>query len=242
MKIDPYNHKRKYLDWKERTKNGIPGISMVNSDIILAYINDMEKGINVSSSGIKGARSYPRLNNIRGRLMFFTRKFEEIYSIDNITKITEEQLICFFSDMKNGTIKRCDGNSFESVDTYVRIFKAFWHWYMKVNKKKGEIIPDITTDLDTSREKPKWVYLTEDQIKKMCNNAKFNYRVLIMFLFDTGIRSPTELVNVKISDLYNECKEVHIREEISKTFGRRIKLMLCSDLIEKRSPQLAVAG
>ena len=53
-----------------------------------------------------------------------------------------------------------------------------------------------------------------------------------MFLLDSGIRSPTELINVKISGLYNNCKELHIREEISKTFCRRIKLMLCSDLLK----------
>jgi hypothetical protein len=33
-------------------------------------------------------------------------------------------------------------------------------------------------------------------------------------------------------DLYNDFKELNIRDEISKTFGRRIKLMLCSQLIK----------
>ena len=51
----------------------------------------------------------------------------------------------------------------------------------------------------------------------------------MMFLFDSGIRSPTELMNVKVSDLFNDFKELNIREEISKTFGRRIKLMICSE-------------
>jgi integrase len=54
-----------------------------------------------------------------------------------------------------------------------------------------------------------------------------------MFLFDTGARAPTELINIRVSDLYNDCKEVHIREEISKTFGRRVKLMICSELIKE---------
>jgi len=55
----------------------------------------------------------------------------------------------------------------------------------------------------------------------------------MMFLFDTGIRSPTELVNIKVSDLYNDCKELNIRDEISKTFGRRIKIMICSELLKE---------
>ena len=54
-----------------------------------------------------------------------------------------------------------------------------------------------------------------------------------MFLLDSGIRSPTELMNIMVSDLYSDCKEVNIREEISKTFGRRIKLMLCSDILKE---------
>ena len=103
----------------------------------------------------------------------------------------------------------------------------------KVNKKKGLEIKDITLDLDLRQEKPDWVYLNEEQIKKLCNKAKYEYKVLIMFLYDTGIRSPTELINVRISDFYNDYKELNIREEISKTFGRKIKLMLCSNLIKE---------
>jgi len=53
-----------------------------------------------------------------------------------------------------------------------------------------------------------------------------------MFLLDTGIRAPTELVNVKVSDLYNDCTELMIREEVSKTFGRKIKLLLCTQYVK----------
>src|SRR3989344_4549553 len=48
----------------------------------------------------------------------------------------------------------------------VEKFKTFWHWYMKVNRKEGREIIDITTDLDSRRDKPKWVYFTEEEIKK----------------------------------------------------------------------------
>jgi len=231
MKIDPYKHKEKYLKWKETINNGIPGISQVSSSLILKYLSDMEKGINISSLSVKGSRSYPRLNNLKQRLIFFTKQIKEIYDIDDISKINEEQLIGFFSDMKSGLIKKIDGGRYKSVDTYAKIFKAFWHWWMKVNRKQGKEIIDITVDLDTKQEKPEWVYLTEDQVKKLCDNAKYEYKVLIMFLFDSGIRSPTELVNIKVGDLYSDCKELNIRDEISKTFGRRIKLMICSNFL-----------
>jgi hypothetical protein len=50
MKIDPYKHKEKYLSWKQNNSDGISGISKNNSDIILKYLNDMEKELNMHKS------------------------------------------------------------------------------------------------------------------------------------------------------------------------------------------------
>jgi integrase len=233
MKLDPYKSKEQYLAWKERTKTGIPRIGKQNSDLTLQYIRDMEDGINIAQGSVKGSRSYSRLLSLRNRMVFFSKKFKEIYNLDNITEIKEEQLISFFSNIRRGIIKREDGQEFKSIETHAKVFKAFWHWWMKINKKKGIEIPEITADLDTKEEKPDWVYLNEEQVKKLCNNAKYKYKVLIMFLYDTGIRAPTELLNIKISDFFNDFRELNIREETSKTFGRRIKLMLCTNLIKE---------
>jgi hypothetical protein len=233
MKIDPYKHKERYIKWKQKTQHsGLPNISQYNSDLILQYLEDMENGLNVAQGSVKGGRSFIRLNTLRDKLRFFSIKFNQIYSLDKITDISEEQVVKFFSDMQKGYIAREDGKKYSSTAYFVKNFKAFWHWWMKTNKKKGIEIRDITNDLDTSQEKPKWVYLTEEQIKRLCNKAKYEYKILMMFLFDSGIRSPTELINIKVSDLYNNCKELHVREEVSKTFGRRIKLMLCSNLLK----------
>lgn len=232
MKIDPYNHKEKYIRWKEKAEQGIFN-SEENKQVILQYLLDMERGINISRVSTKGARSYTRLNSLASRMTFFARKFEEHYSINEITKMSEEKIIEFFANMKNGQIKRDDGREFMSVETYTKIFRAFWHWWQKINKKNGIEISDITVDLDTRQEKPKWVYMTEEEIKLLADKAKYDYKILIMFLFDSGIRSPTELINIKVSDLFNDCKELTIRDEISKTFGRRIKLMFSHSLIKE---------
>ncbi len=232
MKIDPYCHKEKYLAWKRRIDGRFPGVSQENSDIFLRYLNDMEIGANVSIKNVKGSRSFNRLNHLREKLGFFARHFESRFHLNKITDIDENQLMAFFSDLRNGIIKKTGGGEYSSIETFGKIFKAFWHWHQKVNKKKGIEISDITADLDTREEKPDWVYLTEDQVKKLAENSKYEYKVLIIFLYDTGIRAPTELINVRVSDLMNDCKELNIRQEISKTFGRRIKLMLCSDIIK----------
>lgn len=233
MKIDPYKHKEKYLAWRESVRNGIPDVTKGNFDLITRYLNDMEIGANIAKGSSKGARSFIRLNTLRDKLCFFSKKFKEKYGIDNITEIKEEQLIQFFASMKNGTIRKIDGGIYCSVDTYAGVFKSFWHWWIKINKKNSIEVQDITADLDTKQEKPDWVYLTEDQVKKLAESSKFKYKTLIYFLFDSGIRSPTELVNLKVSDFYNNYKEVNISQEASKTFGRRIKLMLSASLIKE---------
>jgi integrase len=233
MKIDPYKHKEKYLEWRNRVKDGVPGISKENSDIILNYLNDMEKGLNIAMGSVRGPRGFPRLFTLKEKLVFFAKKFKEVYGLDNITDINEEQLLGFFSDMRNGIIKKSNGETYQSLETQGKIFKAFWHWHQKTNKKQGIESPNITADLDSRSEKPDWVYLSEKEIKKLCDEAKYKFKVIIMFIFDTGIRAPTELVNIKVSDFFNDFKELNIREEISKTFGRRIKVMLCSELIKE---------
>lgn len=167
-------------------------------------------------------------------MIFLAKKIEECCNVD-LVDVTEEQLIKFFNAMRNGTIRRLDGKHYQSIVDFVKPFKAFWHWHIKVHKKRGMEIPDITQDVDTSNDKPRWVYLTDGQVKELCDNAKPDLRALILFLYDTGLRSPTELINVRVSDLYEDCRKLNIRHEIVKkgSFGRTINLMLCSDALRQ---------
>jgi integrase len=235
MKLDPYNHEGSLTRWKNKVRDlgGISDISRENSEIILSYLKDMELGINTSLSSKKGARSFTRLNTIRLRLTFLAKKFKELLNVDNMTKLTEQQLCSFFVDMRKGVIKRQDGQRYRATRDFVKIFKAFWHWHQKVARKAGKEIEDTTTYLDSSGEKPEWVYLNEEQVRTFADNCNPKYKTIVMFLFDTGIRAPTELMNIKVSDLTPNYKELNIRDEISKTFGRRIKLMLCSELVKR---------
>lgn len=232
MKIDPHKNKERWLEWKKKTNQNLPELTKSNSDAILQYLSDMENGLNVAVSNRKGPRSYIRLNVLKTRMIFLAREFEERFKT-NLVDLKEKQIHNFFLGMRNGQIKKRNGKEYKSTKFYIKDFKSFWHWHMKVNRKQGIEIQDITVDLDTSGSKPKWVYMTEEQIKKLCDNARYEYKILIMFLFDTGIRSPTELMNIRASDLSNDYKELHIRDEISKTFGRRIKLMICSELLKE---------
>ena len=89
MKIDPYKNKETWLAWKEKVRNGIPGISKENSDLILNYLDDMEKGINISTDSKKGKRSYIRLNALKVRMIFMAKQFETRFNIDNMSKLND---------------------------------------------------------------------------------------------------------------------------------------------------------
>ncbi len=232
MKIDPYNTKERYLAWKGR-EDKLSEISPINKEILLQYLNDMEIGINGHRSAKRGSRSYIHLMSLKDRLVSIMKKLKELYGIEDILKVNEEQIFLFFSNLRSGAITKPNGQKYMCVRDYVKVFKAFWHWHQRINSKKGIELPDITLDLDTKEEKPDWVYLTEEQVKKLADNARYDYKILILFLFDTGIRAPTELMNIRVSDFYNDFKELNIRQEVSKTFGRRIKLMICSSLVKE---------
>src|SRR3989338_8330563 len=193
MKIDPYKNKEGYLKWKEKALKGLSEISQENTQILLQYLNDMEIGINTGIGATKGSRSFIRLKSLRDKLIFIMKKAKISYNLNN---------------MLNGTTLKANGKKYIGVRDYMKIFKAFWHWHQKVNRKNGIEIKDITEDLDCEQGKPDWVYLTEEQVKKIAESAKPNYKVLIWFLFDTGIRAPTELINIKVSDFHNDFKEL----------------------------------
>lgn len=235
MKIDPYKHKERYLKWKEEGCQ-IEGLSSQDSELLLRYIKDMELGLNVASTNKKGPRSFNRLNNIRQRMTFLIGEMERRFALDDITKVEESQLFSFFNDMRIGVIKRKDGKTYGSVVDFVRYFKAFWRWWMKINRKKRISIVDVTVDLDTNSVVPNWVYLTEEQVKRLATEARFDYKVIIWFLFDTGIRAPTELMNVRVCDITEvpgDFPILRIREESSKTFGRDVKLTMSYELLKE---------
>ncbi len=226
---DIYNNKKKYIAWKNEVNEiGIDGITESNSDILRKFITDMEEGRNVAKASKKGARSYSRLNTLRIRLIFIAKMLEQ-RNIKDLTKLDEKTITKFFRDMREGVIKTKDGQVYKSTLDYVKVFNSFWHWHMKVNKKNGKEVKDITEEIDTNRDENNFVYFTKEQLEKMMEYFSQDEQVRMLFMFDTIVRSPTELMNIKMHDLTPDFKEVTIRDETSKTYGRTIKLLLCSE-------------
>ena len=242
-KFDPHRNKERFENWKkEALEYGIACLNKKHSDIVLKYITDMERGENVARGSRKGGRSHVRLNALRVRVVQIINRLQE-RGVKDITKLTENKAITFFNDMSSGKITRNDGSQYKSVRDFVRDFKSFWNWLSKVKRKEGVILEDITSDLDTTKKHPGWVYFTLDELKEMQQYFSEEEQLRNLFMFDTIIRSPTELMNVKVSDLHDNFTELTIREETSKTYGRTIKILLCSEAIkefvrkENKSPE-----
>ncbi|MFA6424676.1 MAG: tyrosine-type recombinase/integrase [Phycisphaerae bacterium] len=237
--FDPYKQKERY----QRSENILEGISDEDRKIILRMLNDFELGRNVNST--KGERSYTRLNTLKSRLKKISELLNSHYG-KKLTTVTETELMLLFKRMKDGQIRKTDGKPYKAVADYIKIYKAFWHWHMKVMKKEDKRLSDITEDLTTKREKPKFNYFTFEQMKSMTEQAKYEYKVLMWFLFDSGIRAPTEFMNVKVKDLQEDGNtgnyQLNIRDETSKTFGRKIKLLLCSDMLRRYVKEKALSN
>lgn len=238
LKLDLYNHEQRYKDWRDLAGKGgyvEDGLTKNNSIVLVRYVFDMEIGQNVSNHSKKGARSFCRLNTLRTRLIHILKMMQE-RGCKDITKVKEDEVARLFADMRNGIISTHKGEKYKSVSDYVKIFKAFWHWWIKLNKKAGRLIPDITIDLDARKEgKPEWVYLDEKQIDLLVQEANPRYKSLFAFFFDSGARV-TETLSLRVSNITQENGEVFvfIPKVISKSsFDRKFKLMLCGkDLME----------
>ena len=111
--------------------------------------------------------------------------------------------------------------------------KAQRKLYNETNGKKGKLLIDITEELSADKNGDDFVYFTLEQLKNMMPYFSKNEQIRLLFMFDTIIRSPTELMNVKVSDIHDDFEQLTIRDEVTKTYGRTIKLLLCSEELRK---------
>ena len=54
--------------------------------------------------------------------------------------------------------------------------------------RTGKVTEDITVDLTRKTKKPGWVYLNENQFKKLANRCNTDYKALVWFMYDSGLR------------------------------------------------------
>lgn len=223
-KQDVFNHIKMYDAWKsELTKDYIEeGLTKENSKLFLMYLHDMETGSNIPKLAKKGCRDVKTINRqrhkVRQILMLFQAK-----GIKDITKTTEKQVTEFFADWQKT----------HSVD-YTKRFKAFWHWWQVVNRKQGKVILDITEDLSTAeKKKSEFVWIEKNKFDEYRKFFDEDEQTLLLFCYDSIIRAPTELLSLKVENIYKDGSEVwvDIPNNIAKTFGRKFNLLYSGDAV-----------
>ena len=108
MKFDPYNHEEKHRKWRGQPACSIPGLTPENADLVIQFLDDMERGLNVGAGSKKGGRSYARLNALRYRMTFLAKQLQA-RSCAVLTRVSETEIHDLFSDMRRGKITRIDG-------------------------------------------------------------------------------------------------------------------------------------
>ncbi len=245
VEVDPTNKKGNHEAWLKKVNYETENIDYYTFDKIpketsyylTKYLIDLWEGKNLTKGIKKGRRSVNHLFGCRLR----TNRVMELLKDNGKTeflKLTENDIIELFNDMRDGKILTKTGKQFKSISSYVRIFSAFWHWTMRIKKKEGAILPDIVENVDRrDTHKPEWNYLDLKKLEKMVKFAPSNYyNVLLYFLFDSGVRAPKELMNIRRKDISevpnSDLLYLQVRDDTSKTFGRKIKLMISSKLIK----------
>lgn len=226
VKVDIHKARQYYEAWK---KNGgiIEGVSERNAKLIKEFLFDLEDGTNVCASNKKGARSAIRLNSYKSKLKVLIQRAEGKYKKIDIRKLEKKEFNSLCRELRNGEIKRQDGKEYKDASDYIKSFKAFWHWLVKIEQVKE----DITIEADVSKKKPAWVYLNLEQYKQLADFCKPYYRLLLYLALDTGAR-PGELLNFRVNSFSEDFKQVEILEDVSKTFGRKFKIMMTSEMIK----------
>ena len=233
MKVDVFKLEQRYKNWKdEALAGGVPSLTCENSDILVQYVLDMEAGRNVARGSKKGGRGYAQLVNLQQRLKQVLQLLQK-RGLTDVRSVGEQEITRLFNDMERGDILTARGTRYASVGDYVRVFKAFWHWWMKVNRKRGVVIPDLTEDLRVSRPLPRFVYLSKQNLDELLPYFDDDDQVVLLFLFDSLVRAPTELLSLRARHIYESDGEVwaSVPDEVSKTFGRTFNLLYCGDAL-----------
>jgi hypothetical protein len=149
-RIDPHKHESKYKGWQARGWP-FPGLTSPNKSLLCDYLQDMEVGANVNPGSKRCPRSYCRLNNLRSRMRTWALYLQQELNMTDWSQLEakERDLLLFVKKMREGGVQ-CEQveRPFTAVGTYVKALKSFWHWYQRVERKKGQVVPDITIDLD----------------------------------------------------------------------------------------------
>jgi len=218
--LDINHHRKTWLRVKEiEFSNGlIEGLTAHNSKIAIAQLIDFENGINTTTRGLRTPASLLRLRNCYKTLSKHIGKKD----IDKISQVELTKII-----------KKVNKEHF------ARNIKVIFNWLERTKRIKENPTKHIIAD-EFSKGKPAWVYLGEEKMKLLLNSLGAKHKALAYLIYDSGVR-PEEAFKLRVYDLQDDFKSLEIVEKrqngerIAKknSFGRKVKLKLCTDLIKE---------
>lgn len=222
QKKDLYKTEQRWGNFKENYfKKNPKGTRKQDWNLLIEFLKDMELGVH-TPKGNKGKRTAGTLLNLSSHNKLFLENFNK-----PLLKLNKKDLHKLEKEIEEGKILKRNGEKFTAFGNYIKDFKVFWNWLIRT----GKIKEDITEDISAKTNKPSWVYMNEEKIKKFFNKLNFEYRVYCFFLYDSGARV-SEALNLRIKDFSEDFSKVTIPDEISKTFGRTINLKLSTQFIK----------
>lgn len=200
-------------------QSGINGLSKHNSRIAIMQLKDFENGINCSTKGIRTPASLLRLRRTYRVLS------KRVGLKNNLDEVSREKLTQIL-------IK-------ENSEHLTRNAKVIFSWMKRVGIREDNPLEHLSA-IQFSKGKPPWCYLGEEKIKMLLNALGFNHKALATLLYDSGIR-PEEAWRLRVYFFQDDFKILEIPEKTSNgervakknSFGRKIKLKLCSELIKE---------
>jgi integrase len=233
-KVDVYGLEQRYKRWKQQAlSTGVPNLTEANSSLLMRFVLDMEAGRNVARQSRRGARGYARLCNLYQRMRQLLIMLQD-RGVCDVQNVSDDVIVQLFTDMERGVLATKRGTPFRSAGDYAQVFKAFWHWWMRVSLKEGLSVKDITEDVSNRSDPPKFVYLRKSDVEKLMPYFDEDEQVVLLFMFDSMVRAPTELLSLVAGDVEVRDGElwVTVRPEISKTIGRCFNLLYAGDALQ----------
>lgn len=149
-----------------------------------------------------------------------------------IQGLTEKDATDFYINLEDDVILRKNGKPYtaEAKNTFLRSLKTYARW---LSEEKGLLdYKKVGRWIKPLKEEHNIAALTKEEIELMAANAQQRTQALIWTLFDTGARAQ-ELLNIRLCDIekVNDTTETYLkitlREEFSKTNGRKISCRMC---------------
>jgi len=192
------------------------GLNKENSKVYAQYFQDLGK---------KKSKGYVNRNRSKVKSVFVGLQNK---GIKDITKVKLNQVEDYFYDW-------CI-NKKHTVD-YAQRWNAFWNWWKTENRRKGKVIEEVILNLKdygkSHGRESNFVWLTKEEFDKFRKYFDEDKQTILEFCFDTIIRAPTELLSLKVENIFEKNGEVwvHIPTEISKTIGRKFNLVYSGEMV-----------